>query len=179
MSWIKHVAPVVALTTLRYLEQLNRLILGICILIIAALLFINSYAVIMREFFDTTYNWTMELSRHALLWIIFLPLGYAQLMGQHIKVDAFTSRLSKPMQTRLGIVTSAASLFAFIIFTWGAARYASTSLERDWDTGPIYYWPQFPILVVMPIGLGMLSLQLFITLLKHIAVLFTRQYDNN
>jgi len=161
----------------RCVAVLNKLVVVITILVIAGLSFCVSYEVIMRYFFDNPTDWVTVVSTYSLVYIFFLPLAYAEQLGEHIKVDVLTSRMSSRNRTVLAVVTSALSLFVFVIFAWSSTLYAQ---ERfDWDTGPPLELPLFPFLVAIPVGLILLSLQIFISLTKNITALFTRQQDDN
>ncbi len=156
----------------RFIKIVNWSLLIGAGLTILAMMFWLSYDVVMSYFFDEPTDWATELAKYCLLYLIFLPLGYAQMTGQHIRVDAITSRLSQRMQTRVDIVATAISLLAFIIFTWSAYNYAFDI--KGQSSGPIHYWPLFTFIVVMPIGLFMLSIQIFITLVKDVVALFQK-----
>lgn len=162
--------------SVRCIEALNKLVVFIVILVIAGLSFSVSYEVVMRYFFNNPTDWVTEVSTWSLVLIFFLPIAYAEQLGQHIKVDIFISRVSKRTQAGLAVVTSALSLFVFIIFAWSGTLYAQ---ERfDWDTGPPLKLPLYPFMVAIPVGLILLSLQLLVSLIKHIAV-FLKALNNN
>lgn len=175
MSWIKRLALIAE----RYLGGLNKLTLAIVALIIGGVAFSVSYEVVMRYFFDNPTNWVPQVSKYCLVVIFFLPLAYAEQLGQHIKIDVLVLRLSKRTQTKLVIVTSALSIAAFVLFAWSGTLYAWQAFREGWDSGPPLHIRLFPILAMIPLGLFLLSLQISVTLVKHIIALTTRQQDNN
>lgn len=162
----------VLLVAERFIKIVNWSLLLVAALTILAMMFWLSYDVAMAYLFDKPTDWATELAKYCLLYLIFLPLGYAQMTGSHIKVDAVTARLSQKMQTRLDIVATTISLLAFIIFTWSAYNYAFDI--KGQDSGPVHYWPLFQFIIVMPIGLFLLSIQLFITLVKDVIALIQK-----
>ncbi|MFC1924964.1 TRAP transporter small permease subunit [Chloroflexota bacterium] len=165
MNWVKRV--------LRYLENLNNLMVIADCLLIAALTCIIVYGVMMRYVFDSAAIWVTELCLYLIVYVIFLPLAFVQQIGRHVRVDAVTSRLSKRNQTKLSILTSAISLFAFVIFTWSLTIYAHRAFVSNWHGGQPegLFWPQFPIIVIIPISGFFLSLQLLIGIIRNISVL--------
>lgn len=169
-----------ALIADRYSKSLNKPLLSVATVIVLYLLLAQTYYVItvnyFVDFFPRARDFINLTSEYALLFTIFLPLGYAQQLGAHIKVDALICRLSPRVNAWLGIVVSVISLFAFTIFTWSAAKY--TAIHYHDLTDVIFDWPLFPILLVIPIGFGLLALQLVVTLLKQIAALSPSQPDN-
>lgn len=165
-----------ALVAERCIEVLNKLVVIIVILVIVGLSFSVSYEVVMRYFFNSPTDWVTEVSTWSLIFIFFLPIAYAEQLGQHIKVDIFTIRASKRTQAGLAVATSALSLFVFVIFAWSGTLYAQERL--DWNTGPPLEMPLFPYMVAIPVGLILLSLQIFVSLIKNITA-FLKALDNN
>jgi len=157
----------------RYLEHLNNLLVIADCLLIAVLTGIIVYGVIMRYVFPPAPTWVTELCLYLIVYVIFLPLPFLQQTGRHVRVDAVTSRLSRRNQTILSIVASAISLFAFVIFTWSLTIYAHRAFVNNWHGGQVtgLFWPEFPIIVIIPISGFLLSLQLLIGIIRDISVL--------
>jgi len=157
----------------RYLENLNSLLVIADCLLIATLTCIIVYGVMMRYVFNSAAIWVTEFSLYMIVYVIFLPLPYLQQMGRHVRVDAVTSRLSKRKQIILSIFTSTISLFAFVIFTWSLTIYAHRALVSNWHGGQPagLFWPEFPIIIIIPISGFLLSVQLLIGIIRDISVL--------
>lgn len=163
----------------RYSEHVNNLLVIISCLCIVALMFITVYHVVMRYFFHSPTTWFFELAEYAMVFIIFLPLAYTQQLKQHITVDVLTTRISKKMLTRIEVAVSALSLFFWIFFTWSAVRYFNRVLEEGRRSYEGLDWPQWVIVVVIPISGFLLSSQLVIQFIRYIAEVFTKQEDSN
>lgn len=153
----------------RYFSGVNNLLVLGTALIIVSVMFCTVYNVIMSNVFDEPKSWVFELSAYSTLYIVFLPLAYAQQEGSHIKVDIISRRLPYRWVKIANVAVSIISLFYFVIITWGAAHYCDVYYERR-SGGGIDIW-LFPVIVVMPIGAFLISLQLFIDLIKRITVL--------
>ena len=175
MGWIKRWA----LIAVRYNEGLNNLLAIMVGLFIVAIMLCNAYEVVMRYYFDSPTDWVLPVAEYSLLWIVSLAISYTQLKGSHIKIDAIISRAPRQMQSGVGIVISALALFFFILITWGGIRYITEALAESWNTGPVHYWPLFPILIIMPVGGFLMGVQLSINILKHITDLSTRRQNGN
>ena len=176
MSWIKRFALIAE----SCLKRINLVLTVVSMLVIATLAVIVAYQVLMRYVFERPTSWVFEIAKYALVFIIFLPLGYAQQLGQHVRVDAITTRLPKKMQTRVEIVALGLSMFFIVLLLWSALDYALLALERGWSSDT---WglgiPTFPILIMIPIGLFFLLLNQFVTLIRHVADLFPEQQDDS
>lgn len=175
MDWIKRWG----LVTLRYNEGMNNLLAIMTGLFIVALMGINAYEVVMRYYFDAPTDWVLPVAEYSLLWIVSLAISYTQLRGSHIRIEAIISRAPRQVQSGTNIFISGLALVFFILFTWGAIDYVSEALEESWNTGPVHYWPLFPILIIMPVGGFLMGLQLFITIIRHIVDLSTRRQNGN
>lgn len=160
------------------LEKVNLALTMVSMLVIATLTGIVVYQVFMRYFFERPTSWVFELSKYAMLYIIFLPIGYAQQLGQHIRVDAIITRLPEKLRARMEIAALILSIFFVILLLWSATDYTLLALEHGWNSkGWGLGIPTFWVLIVMPIGLFVLLLNQLVALIRRIADLFSKRQD--
>lgn len=171
---IKSLVPIV----IRYLEYANRVLSALAMLVIATLVVIVSWQVLMRYFFEEPTPWVFELAEYGMVLIVFLPLALAEEMGQHIRVDAITMRLSSKRNKQLNIITLSLSLFYVGLFVWSAVRYARLAYEAGWNSGPYKLGlDQWPILGLLAIGLIFLWLNLLVSLIRQIVDIIPKDQD--
>lgn len=103
-----------------------------------------------------------------LIIVLFFSQGYAQMRKSHITVDLVTSKLSKRTQKILSIITTFLGIFFYSIVTWAGFLKAldCTRSKEEW-MGAIFF-PAWPFRWAIPIGLGVFTLQLIVTLIDEI-----------
>ncbi|MFC1925662.1 TRAP transporter small permease subunit [Chloroflexota bacterium] len=165
----KTYAPV----AVRYLELFNNwLVVGVGLLIMA-LMTVIVYNLAADQFFSSPSVWVPEYSKHAVPFLVFLPLAYAQQLGQHIRVDIVTSRLSGRKMHIITLIALALSLFYFIIVSYSMAAEAGDVLSTGrMNDNVACEFNLFPIFVIAPIGCILMSLQLFIDIIRRIVAIF-------
>lgn len=138
-------------------------------LLILPLTIVVIYEVIMRYLFDAPTVWGFEATAFLYGIHFMLGLAYCDVEEGHVKVDIFTSRLSRRPQAFIVIL---ANLIIFLpVFTcmtiW-AWKYAVTStrlLERNSTSWAPSIWP---IKLIMAVAFTFLLLQGLSTVVKAI-----------
>lgn len=102
-----------------------------------------------------------------LTFVLFLPQGYAQMKRQHIVVDLIVERLSAKTQAVLRGIGAVMGISVFAVLTWAGALKAweATLAGEEW-MGAMYY-PAWPFRWTIPLGLGVLTLQLIVTAIEE------------
>ena len=142
-----------------------------------AVMFCIVYNVIMNNIFNEPKSWVVELSAYGTLYVVLLPLAYAQQQGSHIKVDIISSRFSGKWLKAANVTISVLSLFYFVILTWGMAHYTEEHFY-DRSLGNLDL-RLFPVMVVMPVGAFLISIQLFIEFIRNIAAFFPQAKEDS
>jgi len=103
----------------------------------------------------------------ALTLILFLPQAYAEMRRKNIVVDLVTARLKPRTQAVLGVVVTSMAVFVFGLMTWAGAQKAweATQAREEWMGAMMF--PAWPFRWTVPVGLGVLTLQLIATLVDH------------
>lgn len=99
---------------------------------------------------------------------LLLPQAYSEMRRKHIVVDLVTGRLKPKAQAVLGVVVTSMAVFVFGLMTWAGALKAweATQAREEWMGAMMF--PAWPFRWTVPIGLGVLTLQLIATLIKYV-----------
>ncbi len=142
---------------------------GILLAFVTGLVNVN---IILRKYFEKPIIWQMEVTEFSLLWVTFLGMAWVLKEEAHVSVDLILVRLSPKAQHTLIIIASILGIIAFAIFTW----YGTVVTLDYFRTG--YYMqgtpmrpPKGPIMMIIPIGSLLVTIQFFKRTLKHIKLL--------
>lgn len=99
--------------------------------------------------------------------VLLLPQAYSEMRRKHIVVDLITGRLKPRTQAVLGVLVTIMAVFVFALLTWaGAGKAWEATQEREQWMGAVLY-PAWPFRWTVPIGFGVLTLQLIATLFDY------------
>jgi len=131
------------------LAPVDRLVGGVIIAAMAAMVIVVSLQVLLRYVFNTSLDWAEDVARLLFVWSIFLaiPLGVKQ--GSHIAIELFTVHLAPAARRRLfrAMALGCGALMAVVC-------YQSTLLTvQQWDE----FMPTLNVtaaLFMVPVALG-------------------------
>ncbi len=136
------------------------------------LLLVVIYEVIMRYVFDAPTTWGFELTTFIYGVHYMLGLSYSDVLGGHVKVDIFTSRLSRRGQALMGVLTGAVFFFPVMVpLTIWSWKYAWVSTLRHELNSTSWAPPIYPIKSLMALAFTFLLLQGIANILQNIQVL--------
>ena len=140
-------------------------------LVLAAVL-ISAGNAIVRKAFSIGSNSLLEIQWYLLAAVFMLGGGYAFLRNVHVRIDFVSSKLSKRTNTIidiLGIIIFLIPLCLILInLSWPLFVSALTSGEMSSNAGGLIRWP---VMMLIPLGFGLLLLQAFSELTKRFAYL--------
>ncbi len=149
-------------------EAIGKLIMW---LILAAVL-ISAGNAIMRKAFDLGSNAFLEIQWYLFAAVFMLGSGYVWLRNAHVRIDFVSSKLSKRTNTiidLLGIVIFTIPLSIILIkLSWPVFERAWVSGEMSQNAGGLIRWP---VLLLIPVGFGILLAQCVSELIKRVAFL--------
>lgn len=149
-------------------EWIGRLVMW---LVLAAVL-ISAGNAVMRKAFDIGSNAFLEIQWYLFAAVFMLGVGYVFLKNGHVRIDFISTRLSKRTNTIidiLGIVLFTIPLSIILIdLSWPVFQRAWVSGEMSQNAGGLIRWP---VLLLIPLGFGILLLQCSSELIKRIAFL--------
>jgi len=152
------------------LRALELAALGINILVIFAMMVVVVYGVIMRYIFNVPLRWVAELSEFMMVALTFLVLANVQRDRKHISITFFIERQSEKAKAIVGIATTLAALVIFFLLAWASWDFAM----KAWRSGFVSdaaSFPLFPARLLVPLGAGIMCLQLLADLIHSIASL--------
>ncbi|MCB0780982.1 MAG: TRAP transporter small permease subunit [Flavobacteriales bacterium] len=140
-------------------------------LVLAAVL-ISAGNAIMRKAFNVGSNAYLEIQWYLFAAVFMFAASYVFLHNGHVRIDFIASRLSKRTNAiidALGIVVFLIPLCIILIdLSWPFFMRAYISGEMSENAGGLIRWP---VILLIPVGFGLLLLQAVSELIKRIAFL--------
>ncbi len=149
-------------------EWLGKLVMW---LVLAAVL-ISAGNAVLRKAFNFGSNASLEIQWYLFAGVFMLGVGYVMLKNGHVRIDFISSRLSKRSNAiidAIGIVVFTIPLALIMInLAWPYFYRALISGEMSQNAGGLIRWP---VLMLMPLGFGILLAQALSELIKRVAFL--------
>jgi len=140
-------------------------------LVLAAVL-ISAGNAIMRKAFNIGSNAYLEIQWYLFAGVFMLGAAYVFLHNGHVRIDFIAARLSKRANAiidALGIVIFLIPLCIILIdLSWPFFMRAYISGEMSENAGGLIRWP---VILLIPVGFGLLLLQAVSELIKRVAFL--------
>ena len=161
----------------RAIDALNQRIGGIADWLIFLSVLIAAGNATMRYLLDYSTNGLLEVQWYLFGGAVFLGASYTLKLNEHVRVDIVYS----PLPERARLIVDAVGLLVFLIpamaffawLSWPVFARAFESGEMSSNYGGL---PQWPILLMLPLGFALLSLQGLSELIKRIAALRHEAY---
>jgi len=115
--------------------------------------------VVMRYFFNNPTGWVLQFSEYILLYIPFLAAAYVLKEESHIKIDIVLNQLSEKAQTLMNVVTSTLGFFVLVVLTYYGALITFDYYQRKVPTIEYLKIPEYLVIIVIPIGCFLFSIQ--------------------
>jgi len=152
---------------LKALTRLNRVFDGIlvasaffsCFLLTFALLSVN--AEILMRYLGRPIIWATEVSEYILLYIGFLAAAWVLKREGHVKMDLVIKRLKPGAQAMFNLIISVVGVITFAFVVWYGTKVTWDYCQRGMYTSGAMTPPEWPILLVIPLG-GLLLLIQFV-----------------
>lgn len=141
-------------------------------LLIIPMLVVVLYEVFMRYVINQPTIWGFEAT--TFLYGVHYMLGYSytDVLDGHVKVDIFTSQLSKKVQNILGLLTTCLFFLPVIgCMTIWSIKYAITSVSGLERNPTSWAPPVWPFKIIMALAFLFLLVQGISNLLKYIRAL--------
>jgi TRAP-type mannitol/chloroaromatic compound transport system permease small subunit len=140
-------------------------------LILASVL-ISAGNAIMRKAFDIGSNAFLEVQWYLFAAVFLLGAGYVFLRNGHVRIDFISSKLSPRTNAVIDIIGILAVItplaLMLIHLSWPLFHNAWVSGEMSQNAGGLVRWP---VMLMIPVGFGLLLLQAGSELVKRIAFL--------
>lgn len=156
------------------LRRLELVFLGFNIAVALAMMTVVVYGVVMRYVFNIPARWVAEVSEFMMVALTFLALAYVQHERKHINISFLFSQQSEGIKTIWSIVTTLCSLGIFVLLTWATWVFAMKAYYSGFVSDGAAL-PLFPPRLLVPIGSGVLCLQLLADLMQQIGSLLSHK----
>ncbi len=144
--------------------------------LVMAVCFMIVYEIVARGIFHSPTEWVTEISTYCIVVSGFLGMGATWAGKKHIRVDILTVHLAPRVQCFLEIVTSIFVLcfcYLFVTESWGMAML---SLAYDNCAPTTLSTPLWIPQISMPIGMGIMALQVIGTILHDAERLLAKDF---
>ncbi len=156
----------------RLIDWINERIGHAMMWLVLAAVLISAGNAIMRKAFDIGSNAYLEIQWYLFAAVFMLGAGYVFLRNAHVRIDFISSRLPRRLNTMIdtaGIVVFVIPLCVILIdLSWPVFHRAWVSGEVSSNAGGLIRWP---VLLLIPVGFGLLLLQSMSELIKRVAFL--------
>lgn len=122
------------------------------------LLILAVFQVVARNFFDMGFTHLEVITRHLILFIIFMGAALVSEQNKHIKIDILTPLMSTGQQEKLIRPLLFISSIICGLFAW----YAIGFWLDEWQYAPVYERWSVYLALILPIGFFILSLHLLL-----------------
>jgi TRAP-type C4-dicarboxylate transport system permease small subunit len=152
----------------RWFSRINEgfALLGAVLLLM--MMFSISYGALTRSLGLPSPIWIVQVNEYNLVWVCFLATAWVLSVNKHVRVDILMSRFGRKGQNVLLFIQDVVSTLLCAVFcylcslsTWEHFR------EKVMDVGSIDV-PKGWVLIVIPMGFLLLTLQFFIRALRDI-----------
>jgi TRAP-type mannitol/chloroaromatic compound transport system permease small subunit len=137
-----------------------------------AMVIISALNAVVRKAFDISSNAFLEIQWYLFAAVFMCASGYAFLKNAHVRIDFIAGKLSKRTQAIIDVLGILIFLFPMcylmIKLGWPFFYQAWTTGEMSQNAGGLIRWP---VLLMIPLGFGILMLQGVSELIKRIAFL--------
>jgi TRAP-type mannitol/chloroaromatic compound transport system permease small subunit len=156
----------------RWIDTVNRIVGRAAAWPILAAIVVSAGNALSRKFFGVSSNAWLEVQWHLFALSSLGCAGYVLLVNEHVRVDVWSSRRAPRTRAwiEIGALVTCALPATLVIGVLSAQLFA-----RRWASGEIYVnaggLPVWPIVLVMPLSMGLLTLQCASELVRRIAFL--------
>lgn len=123
-----------------------------------------------RYFFNAPTDWVEELSAFLLVGVVFMGGAYIQQEDAHLRVDIFYTRFTRRNRAWVDLLGYLLALPFLAFLEWQSALLAWKAYEYG-ERSMIMRWPVWLPELFVPVGVGLLALQVLLQLVHVLAVL--------
>lgn len=127
---------------------------------------------IVRKAFNIGANSFLEIQWYLFSAVFLLAAGYTLLRNEHVRIDVFSSRLSKNGRMWIDIIGLILFLlpvsFLMVYLSWPQFTNALASGEMSSNAGGLIRWP---VKLLIPMGFSLLIIQAISEIIKRFAYL--------
>jgi TRAP-type C4-dicarboxylate transport system permease small subunit len=153
---------------LTLLISATAIISGTTILLMCALIAVN---VIARQVFNRPFLDTVLLGSLAIVIMTYVGLAWVYRLGEHVSVRILVDHLSWRKRLSLRLILLAFSLVALAVAIYQTWSFAWAGFQMNERLRGMFSVDAFPFHVLMPIGLGLLGIEVVRSIVLGLAAL--------
>jgi len=131
--------------------------------------------VFVRYVLNASTIWQTEFVLYAIVAATLIGSPYVLLMRGHVNVDLMSHYLGPRARRILDVFSSTLGILFCATLAWSGWRYFYEAWSEGWVTESVWAPPLWIVLLPLPLGIGLLSLQYVV----QIAGLFSSNDDPN
>ena len=131
--------------------------LGATLLVLQMILV--SADIVFRYFLNSPIRGASEIAEVSMLYLTFLGTAWLLKREGHVSVDILAARLSERTLVGLRSLTSAVCCLIFAVLSWSGAKVTYGLWAKDVVTPTILELPRAGIVIIIPLGCFLLSVQ--------------------
>lgn len=145
-------------------------------LLVLPLLGVVIYEVIMRYAFNAPTTWGFEMTTFIYGVHYMLGLAYTDVLGGHVRVDIFSSRMPKKAQAYLGLLTNMVFFLPVMVClaVW-SIKFASVSIAGRELNSTSWAPPIYPVKVMMAVSFVFLLVQGVSSFIHNLLAIFGKR----
>lgn len=117
------------------------------------------HQVVVRYIFNHPTIWQIEFAIYLLIAATFIGAAYGLKENSHINIELLTGLLPKRIKNGLDLVTSCLALIFCLYIAWKGAIMWWEAFDGDWHSSSLWSVPLIYPYAILPIGMGLTSLQ--------------------
>ncbi|MFC1917222.1 TRAP transporter small permease subunit [Chloroflexota bacterium] len=146
----------------------NRIFFSGAALLILGMAFSVGYEVISRYVFNKPTIWATEVGGYLFVATGFLAAAYVVHLGGHIRVDIIVDRFPAGLKRAADAFTLTLAMVYSVVLCWQGWNMAWRAYTYDWHASTPLGTPIFFPMLLIPIGGGLLCLQLLVSIYGHV-----------
>jgi TRAP-type C4-dicarboxylate transport system permease small subunit len=149
----------------RWLKNLERVFCYVAAGLVFVMIFPTTVDVVLRYVFNAPLPEMFQLTEFMMVGVVYLGIAYVQQLKDHIKIEIATQWMPRKGQDILDLFGNLVGLFIFGLITWQTGRQAWEAWDTQDYTMGIVQFPLWPAKSLLPVGIGLFCLRLFLDLL--------------
>jgi TRAP-type C4-dicarboxylate transport system permease small subunit len=155
-------------------DRIMNLFAFLAAVVVISMVGVLCYEVFMRYVIHKPPAWAWEIAESMLCLIAFLSAAWLLREDGHVSVDIVHSQLKPRLKTLIDIVTSALGMVICLIIGWAGVGITIDHFKSGITLPGYLDLPKAPLLLFIPIGCFMLSVQFLRKAFNHLKSLRNR-----
>lgn len=150
---------------IRGVHALSRLFGVVAAGFLAAACLVVCQMVFMRYVLGASTIWQSEFVGYAVAASTLFGSPYVLLLRGHVNMDLLPHYLGRKGRLGLALLASLLGMSFCAILAWASSRYFYEAWSEGWATETVWAPPLWAVLLPLPIGIGLLTLQYLVDIL--------------